>query len=90
MDRIKESQLQALCEQINVATNSPQVPYTKIDGNKLRANVGNYHLSCQYGGVSFLQMANGDGGVKTIFDTTTKRDLYNQMRAFLSGLNFKN
>ena len=75
MDRITEKQLQAVVDRINRITNSPMVPYAKV-GDRYVAQVGNYHLSHAYGGVS---QPFGCGH-------TTKRDLYNRMQAFISGI----
>ena len=87
MDRITEKQLQAVVDRINRITNSPMVPYAKV-GDKYVAQIGNYHLSHAYGGVSLERMSNDGGGVTQPFGCghVSKRDLYNRMQAFLSGL----
>ena len=84
MDRITEKHLSYLVDRINTETGSPMQPYGETG-----ANVGNYHLSFAYGRVSLERMHNTSGGVALIIGSGTKRELYNQMRAFLSGLEAK-
>lgn len=91
MQRITEKQLQAVVDRINRETNSPMTTYirTVIDGKTSHdANLGNYHLSFAYGGVSLHRMCNKGGGVQDVFRIghVTKRELYNHMHAFLCGL----
>jgi len=66
MYRVTEAQLKAICARINEATNSPGEPYTK-DGDRMRANIGNYHISHAYGGVSLHRMCNEHGGICDVF-----------------------
>jgi hypothetical protein len=84
MDRITQRYLDSLCERINVAQKTPQITYKRID-DKLIGQVGNYHLSGAYGGVSLHQIASESGGARDVFSCghITKRDLYNRMRAYL-------
>jgi hypothetical protein len=91
MQRITEKQLEALVGWINELTGSPATSYTKNDG-KLSANIGNYHLYYAYGGVNLHRMTNTGGGVNTPLGggTRTKRELFNQLHAFINGLRAKN
>lgn len=84
MDRITQKYLDSLCERINSAQKTPAAPYERIDG-KLIGQIGNYHLSGAYGGVSLHQIANESGGARDVFSCghVPKRDLYNRMRAYL-------
>ncbi len=100
MNSIRQSDLEGLVDCINKATSSPMASYTKIkravlasNGQKyqpakIEANVGNYHLDYAFSGVQLARMATGGGGVSMISATGhgTKRELYNWMQAFLSGL----
>lgn len=90
MNRITEKQLESLVYVINTLTNSPQECYTRTDG-KLSANVGNFHLYHAYGGVNLHRMSNTSGGVSTPvgMGTRTKRELYNDLQAFIRGLEFQ-
>jgi len=87
MDPITEKHLKSVVDRINRVTNSPLEPYTR-DGDKFTANIGNYHLSFAYGGVSLERMCNPGGGVSEVFRCghVTKRELYNRMHALLAGL----
>ena len=85
MDRITDTQLAAVVERLNRATNSPVASWTKTPtGNK--ANLGNYHLDYAYGYVSLNRMMNDGGGVERILPGGTKRELYHQLHAFLAGV----
>lgn len=81
--RITEKDLEAVVLRINNITNSPVKPY--FDG---KAQIGNYHLSHAYGGVSLHRMHNEAGGVTTPLNCghISKRELYNLMQAYISGL----
>jgi len=96
MQRITEKQLQAVVDRINRETNSPMESYTRSvitasnGGNTFHtvANIGNYHISFSYGGVSLHRMVSTGGGVTDVFriGRVSKRELYNHMHAFLCGL----
>lgn len=85
-NRITVADLEAVCARINKVTDSPAEPYTKV-GEKYKSNPGNFHLSGAYGGWRLERMSEG-GGSSDVVNTgyTTKRDLYNRMQAYLSGL----
>lgn len=87
MRRINVVNLENLCSTINRTTDSPLVPYTKDKDGKYIANVGNYHIEGAYGGYCLSRMVNVGGGTETIIGGyMPKRELYNRMHAFLSGL----
>lgn len=85
--RITEKQLQAVVDRINHATNSPLASYLQING-KLTAQIRNYHLDGAYGGWKLSRMASDGGGTSDVFHSgyCTKRELYDQLHAFLRGL----
>lgn len=88
MERITQKDLEVLTGRINKATKSPMTSYTKDNPTgRFRGNIGNYHLDYAYGGVMLVRMSNQSGGIETISagGYGTKRELYNWMRAFLSG-----
>jgi hypothetical protein len=86
--RNTDRDLKAVVDRINRVTNSPAEPYTKDEAGRMRAQVGNYHLSHAYGGVCLHRMHNEGGAVTTPINSghVTKRELYNLMHAFLNGL----
>ena len=86
--RITIANLEAVVARINRVTGSPATPYTRDANGKLRANIGNYHLSQCYGGVCLHRMANESGGVTTPLGGghVPKRELYDQLHAFLRGI----
>lgn len=85
-NRISQSQLESLVDTINRLTNSPAKPYGDNG-----ANVGNFHLSYAYGGVTLHRMVNDGGGVTTPLGGGyfTKRELFEKMHAFIGGLAWK-
>ena len=87
MNRVTESELKSLVDYLNQITNQPAEQYAEVDG-KYRANVGNYHLSFAYGGVTLHQMVNDGGGVTTPLGGGyfTKRELAAKLRAFIAGI----
>ena len=85
MERITEKQLECIVERLNRVTNSPLASWTITDkGNK--ANIGNYHLDYAYGYVSLARMMNEGGGITKVLPGGTKRELYEQLHAFLAGI----
>ena len=88
MNRITEKDLQGVCDRINKVTGSPMQPWLRDETGRGGAQIGNYHISHAYGGVCLHQMTNAGGGVRTPLSGgySTKRELYNEMRAFLRGL----
>lgn len=89
MNRITDKQLDQLATYINELTGSPIESSSRDAEGRYRSNVGNYHISHAYGGVCLHRMSNTGGGVSTplVSYHTTKRELYNAMQAFISGLN---
>lgn len=86
-NRITEKQLEYLVSRINELTDSPKEPWNRT-GDKFKANIGNYHLSYAYGGVCLMRHVNEGGGVNCplVSYHEPKRDLYNRLTAFISGL----
>lgn len=80
--RVLKSDLEWLCEQINIKTGHATQPY--IAG---KPQPGCYHLYWAYGGVALYQMCEtGTGTVRISNDGCgTKKQLYAFMRAFLQG-----
>jgi hypothetical protein len=89
--RITRKHLQPAIDRLNRETNSPASPWARRDEDgRRRANIGNYHLSQAYGGFSLHRMVNESGGVSDVFSCghVPARDLYNQLHAFLRGIEF--
>jgi hypothetical protein len=83
--------LKYLVNQINSLTGSPVTPYTRA-GDKMTANIGNYHLSQAYGGVCVHRMENESGGCITPIWSGhgTKKEAEMKLRAFICGLQANN
>ena len=87
MERVTEKQLQMKVDSINQVTGSPAAPYA--DG---KAQIGCFHVSHAYGGVSLHRMSNEAGGVHNVFGQGhgPKRELMESMRAYLLGYDASN
>ena len=86
MDRITELNLDRLAGSINQTLGTPEQPYTKIEGGGYRPNEGCYHIEIQSGFFNLVRMSNESGGTNLELSGTTKRDLYDQMQAYLKGI----
>ncbi len=86
--RITEKDLEAVVKRINIITKSPLETYVKNSDGINVSQIGNYHLSFAYGGVSLHRINNEAGGVTTPLNCghISKRELYNLMQAYISGL----
>jgi hypothetical protein len=85
MDRISRKDLEYFVNELNELTNNSLKPYEQIDG-KLIGQIGNYHLYGAYGSIALHQTMNEGGGIKEIFGLSTKRELYNKIRALIQGI----
>lgn len=87
--RITTAQLETLIARLNRITNSPETPWTRVDGRHV-ANIGNYHLSGAYGGVCVHRMANTSGGVSSpiVGHHVPKRELFELLYAYIRGIEF--
>jgi hypothetical protein len=88
MERITERHLEILCGSLNELTDNPVKPYVADDTGRMRAQIGNYHISHAYGGVCLHQMMNEGGGVNSPLSTghIPKRELFGLMHAYLAGM----
>jgi len=91
MDRITIKHLQALCDRINRTLGTPMEPYVKQSDGSYKAAIGCYHLYQAYGGVNLVRMVSDGGGISNVLGCgcIPKRDLYDRMQAFLSGIEAK-
>ena len=90
MTRITTKDLEFLVSRINKLTNSPAESWTREDGTS-KAGVNNYHLDSAYGGVKLVRMTNESGGVSLVSRNGygTKKELYYQLDAIITGLQMK-
>lgn len=90
MERITQKDLEGLCNVINDAKGFEREPYNRSKpGCNPNPNV--YHLDYAYGGVKLVQMMDKGTGVRDIFSGYgTKRELYNEMRAYIKGMEVAN
>jgi hypothetical protein len=88
-NRITDAHLKALVDRLNLLTGNDLSPYTNL-GGKTQASPGNFHISHAYGGVALMQMSNESGGCRMplMQGHTTKRDCYDQVYAFLKGIEY--
>lgn len=81
--------LEGKVELLNEITNSPTTPYTRDSNGKLRANIGNFHLYGAYGKWDLHRTVNEGGGSRDHFGLCSKRELYDQISAFIKGIEFE-
>jgi hypothetical protein len=87
MQRITYKHLQAAAERLNEATGSPLQGWGKDEHGNNRANVGNFHISCAYGGYALHRMHNESGGVQSFGGGhSPARDVYERIHAMLDGI----
>ncbi len=81
--RVTNQQLDAVCDRINKALKAPTQAW--VDGV---AQVGHYYVDHAYGGVCLHRISGDGGSVSTPLGQgcTTKRELCDQMHAFLAGV----
>ena len=60
-------QLERKIERLNNITGSPQAQYSKKEDGRFTANVGNFHLSEDYGKKTLHRMYNEAGGISDVF-----------------------
>jgi len=79
--------LKAQVDRLNREMNLPLVPYIR-EGDKLVAQIGNYHLSGAYGGYALHKMETPGGGISDVFGCghVTKRDLSARISAMIAGI----
>ena len=79
--------LQNKIDYINEATGSPMEPYTRTDG-RVKANIGNYHISQAYGGFALMRISSEGGGITMPTNSAhiTKRELSHQLDGFIAAL----
>jgi len=89
MNRITDANLLNLIQRLNNLTGNPENCYTKTDSG-FKATKGSFHLSHAYGGVALMQMVNEGGGcsMPLMQGHTTKRDCYDQIYAFIKGIEY--
>lgn len=87
-NRITQKDLEILTKQLNEALGRPIESHSRGENGQYKANIGNFHLSYAYGGVALEEMTSEGGGkVRTSpGGYGTKRELYQWMTAYLSGI----
>ena len=79
--RITIQQIDAVIEWLNNELERPQEPYGKD-----KAQVGNFHMYSAYGKYGLHETQNEQGGVKTIVELGTKKELFNAIHRLLDGV----
>ena len=80
--------IQIRIDRLNEITGNPMASYLRYKDDTYVAQVGNYHLSHAYGGVTLNQMSNIHGGIHETFSCghVPKRDLFNRLCAYIDGI----
>ncbi len=87
MQRITEKMIEARIKWLNELTDSPEKPWVRKD-NESTAQIGNYHISFAYGGVSLHRMLSTHGSIDDVFRCghIPKRELFDRVCAFMEGI----
>ncbi|MCK5132079.1 MAG: hypothetical protein KAR40_08015 [Candidatus Sabulitectum sp.] len=88
--RITNAMLERVVERLNIAAGTPTTPWSRKDGRST-ANIGNFHISGAYGGVSLQEMSGEGGSVNDVFRCghIPKRELFDKIHAFLDGMDYE-
>ena len=84
--RITIKQIDAVIEWLNNELERPQEPYGKDENGKLKAQIGNFHMYSAYGKYGLHETQNEQGGVKTVVELGTKKELFNAIHRLLDGV----
>ena len=89
MARITIKDLEYQVNYLNKLTGNDPTPWetSSVDG-KMKANIGNYHLSGAYGGQALHQMSTENGGIHDISKRgyMTKSALHEWIAAYIAGI----
>jgi len=87
MQTVTKKDLKAQVDRLNREMSLPLAPYIR-EGDKLVAQIGNYHLSGDYGGHALHKMVTDGGGVSDVFGCghVTKRDLSARISAMIAKI----
>ena len=89
MQRITRKDLDGSVNYLNRITGNNPDP-SRRENDKWVANVGNFHISGAYGGVSLHQMGNEGGGIRDVFNCghVPARQLYELIHAYIKGIEY--
>jgi len=91
MQTVTAKQLEQMAAIINAELNVEATEaWTRQEDGTYKANVGYYHIQSSGYGYSLSRLCNESGGITDIFHGSTKRELMQQMRAFVYGLEARN
>ena len=90
MKRITMNMLENRIDYLNSLMNRPADTYTRIDG-KAKANIGNFYLSCAYGGYCLYEIINEGVGVSrpTSSGHVPARELMTMIDSLISGVHLE-
>ena len=91
--RVTKKMLENKVDHLNEITNSPRKYFTSGGCIKYGIiNIGHFCISGAYGGYELQRVYNEGGGVTTPLNTghIPKKELYNLISAFVSGIEFNN
>ena len=71
---VKESDIQAVLDDVNVSLNQPTESNSMGPDGKLKWNIGTYQLGAAYGGYRIEKIMNNGGGIMPLSHYDTKRE----------------
>ena len=84
MNRITDKNLNDLAKELNLLTGSP-VEAVNPRLTEHRHSIGHHFISCQYSSYSLERIVGTDGGTQCQLSGGTKRQLWDEMKAWMAG-----
>ena len=86
--RVTLKDLESRLRYLNELTGNPTTYSDTQPPEKIKTNIGHYHLGAAYGGICLHQVCTEDGGVTTPLYTgyITKTKMYDLINAYISGI----
>ena len=94
--RVTIKMLENQVDQLNIITSSPRKYFTSDSftskKGRFTINIGHFCISGAYGGYELQRVCTNGGGVTSPLNTghIPKKELYNLISAFVSGIEFNN
>ena len=91
MEKITAKRLEQMAAAINAELGVKATEaWTQQEDGSYKANIGYHHIHSSGYGYSLVRLCNESGGITDILHGRTKREIMQQMRAFLFGLAARN
>jgi hypothetical protein len=86
IERITKNRLRGIVSRLNEQFGQPVDAWTRDESGNLRATPGVFVLDCAYGGYRLSRVISEGGGERDITPRGTARETYDNIRAFMAGV----